>query len=439
MKQPVKPPQKSPLSQHTPLFEQTDWLIVIILGILAVSLVISIISWQGDAIAMRSIGGRWFQSDGWRAFDNAVAMDSNQHRNQVRPLFSLIALPITQVLKQIASLSDIQAIWGLNSLCFALWVGMIFLTLRLIGISQLGAVFTSLLGLTSGAALFWFTVPETYPLSSLSIMLCLFLAAYETRQKQSRSLLRDLALILAGTFCLGTLLTNWMASLILNFTYRSVRRAIGLSLASLFLLTLGWGVQKVIFPQPAAFFLKVDLGSEQEYVFNEEQGNSLDVIHTAIVSSIVTPTIREYDQSIQPTGKRLTLQRSSVFNSGWGFAILASLWLAWLATGIYSLINTPHLRKFSFAILTILAGQLALHTVYGEETFLYALHFASPLIVIAGGSFSILLSRQVLIRSLIASLLIGLIAINNLNGLNTASTTVNINQPDERLLRLTDT
>ena len=151
MKQPVKPPQKSPLSQHTPLFEQTDWLIVIILGILAVSLVISIISWQGDAIAMRSIGGRWFQSDGWRAFDNAVAMDSNQHRNQVRPLFSLIALPITQVLKQIASLSDIQAIWGLNSLCFALWVGMIFLTLRLIGISQLGAVFTSLLGLTSGS------------------------------------------------------------------------------------------------------------------------------------------------------------------------------------------------------------------------------------------------------------------------------------------------
>lgn len=54
---------------------------------------------HGDALAMRSIGGRWFQSDGWRVFDDMVSLAASHHRNSVRPLFSLLSLPGTTLLQ----------------------------------------------------------------------------------------------------------------------------------------------------------------------------------------------------------------------------------------------------------------------------------------------------------------------------------------------------
>ncbi len=423
-------------------FSRLDCLIAFGLGLLAASIVIGIVMWKGEALALRSLGGRWFQSDGWRVFDNKVDFLSNQHRNQVRPLFSLIALPITVVIQHSAQLTDIQAIWGLNSLCFAMWAGLIFLTVRLLGVSRLGALLTSLLGMVSGAALFWFTVPETYPLSSLAIVFCLFLAAYETNRRRSRSkgsgLIADLALVLAGAFSLGTLLTNWMISLALNFSYRPWLKAIGLSLASLVLTTAGWGLQKIVFPQPAAFFLKVSPESEMEYVLHEEQGNVFNALHTALISSVVVPAVQEYNHGIQPTGKRLTIQQSHLFNSGWGYAILAMAWIACLALGGLTLMRTPHLQRFAVVILAALAGQLALHSVYGEETFLYALHF-TPLLILSSVSFlswSSLFSRRSIFFSILITILIALIATNNMSRLYTSVSTIDLPEQDERLFRL---
>lgn len=83
-------------------------------------------------------------------------------------------------------------------------------------------------------------------------------------------------------------------------------------------LCLGWGLQKVVFPQPASFFLKLDLASERECVLHEEQDTVLNTLHTALVASMVVPTIQEYDQAEQLTGKRLAIQRSHLFNFWWG-------------------------------------------------------------------------------------------------------------------------
>ena len=42
-------------------FSQGEWLIATSLGLLAILFVIVIVSWQGPELAVRSIGGRWFQ------------------------------------------------------------------------------------------------------------------------------------------------------------------------------------------------------------------------------------------------------------------------------------------------------------------------------------------------------------------------------------------
>jgi hypothetical protein len=428
---PRKTSEKLKLAQtreYTWPFSRGEWMIAVSLGLLAILLIMAIATWQGQELSVRSIGGRWFQSDGWRVFDDMVDFKSNHYRNTLRPLFSLISMPLTLLIKHVLHLRNIQAIWTFNALCMAIWSGMIFFTLRLVGLSRTGAIAISLLGMISGAALFWFTVPETYALSSLSIIFCLFLAAYGTRYEIS-----DLCLVFAGAFCLGTLLTNWMASLALIFAYRRPRKAISIVLASLLVVLLSWGLQKVVFPQPASLFLKLKPSSEKEYILNKEQGNPLFSLNTIFISSVVVPRIDEYEIGIQPTGKRLTIQRSGLFNSGGFYLILSIVWLLAIILGIIKILKTSHLNRFSLVILATLSGQVILHTIYGEETFLYGLHFATLLVVLAGASLmSLPLSRH----SILAWIIVILIAVNNLDRLQTATKTTNSNQYDERFSRL---
>ena len=414
--------------KHSSLFFKYDWLVASILGFIAVSMLVAIFMWQGHTLAIASLGGRWFQSDAWRVFDDMVNLEANRYRNDVRPLFTLIALPITMSIKNVFKLNSIQAIWGFHILCILIWAVMLFLTIRLLGLSKFRAFVIVLLGIFSGAAIFWFTVPETYGLSCLSIILCLFLAAYETHHKTS-----DLSLILASTFCLGTLVTNWIAGLALLFVFRNPKKAISLACVSFFIVLLGWGVQKTIFPQPAPLFIKVDFAREKQYMFNKEQGNSLYAINTMFISSMVVPQINQYEQRIQASGKRLTIQKSVLINSGWLHSFLAFSWLFVLALGIIQLLQNKKMRKFSLVILSTLASQIALHSIYGEETFLYSLHFITILVVLSASSLRSLNRSKSIILIII---LIFLIAVNNLIKFNYALKTTNINTNDERLYRL---
>lgn len=78
-------------------------MIAISLGLLSILLIIAIVTWQGQELSVRSIGGRWFQSDGWRVFDDMVDFSSNHYRNTLRPLFSLISMPLTLLIKYVFS------------------------------------------------------------------------------------------------------------------------------------------------------------------------------------------------------------------------------------------------------------------------------------------------------------------------------------------------
>src|SRR5262249_44502167 len=72
---------------------------------------------------------------------------------------------------------------------------------------------------------------------------------------------------------------------------------------------------------------------------------------------------------------------------GWAGGVAALLWCALLALGGYAAwplrkgAEIP--REFAVLVPLLIVGQFGLHLVYGSETFLYSLHYAPLLILLA--------------------------------------------------------
>jgi hypothetical protein len=102
----------------------------------------------------------------------------------------------------------------------------------------------------------------------------------------------------------------------------------------------------------------------------------------------------------------------------------AILWLGALAWGLVALFRhrheSPRFRAFCLGVVGALLANSALHFVYGEETFLYALHFTPWLVVLAAGGF--LVSRPRPAQAVFA-VLICLCAVANFGQLRTVLTT----------------
>jgi hypothetical protein len=190
------------------------------------------------------------------------------------------------------------------------------------------------------------------------------------------------------------------------------------------------GGPKTYLPSPASFAMYVLINVFKKF-FADVQGTPEDVLRTPRVSSIVAPKIEEYEVGIEATGKQLTIQRSGFAGSGWDYRLLAACWLALLATGAMVLLRTPALAPLAKVLLWTLAGQTGLHLVYGEETFLYALHFASVLVLVAGAA---LLRARRPWMLIAATLFVVALAANNLMRWHDALTTQDLQNPDERIV-----
>jgi len=96
--------------------------------------------------------------------------------------------------------------------------------------------------------------------------------------------------------------------------------------------------------------------------------------------SIVMPSIRVIPEP--KWGEAMSVQASALGSSGaWGVAATI-LWAALLALAALGLLSSRGDLRFRIVLGSTLAGQVFLHMIYGEETFLYVLHFA-PLLILA--------------------------------------------------------
>ena len=405
---PLSSDRASKLKRH-----RADWLVIGCLAVLAA--VLTYLRFQSlDPVLYEDFTEDvWFGSDIERVIGN-ISDRSLSFRSGVHPLFPLLVYPFVRGIQAIAGVDTVSAIQVVIAIATAVWLGLLAATFRLIGCQRVDTVLYSLLILFSAGVLFWTTVPESYLLGSLSLVVPLFLVAL-TRYVT----ISPYGYIFASAFSLSITTTNWMAGLLATFVNHTWKQTLVIT-AQVFALVSGlWIVQKQLFPL-AEFFLASDvLQEELKYVSPQASGGPLRVVAGLLFHPMVMPEILTIPSNRGlPEWPLLTVQLSMPGSAGLLSIAAVVVWGVLLLMGGWALFSKNVDSKLRLFLLLTFAGQFALHLVYGDETFLYALHLLPFLMVVVA---SASLTRLRLVSLCLVSALILLVAANNSMQLNQAS------------------
>jgi hypothetical protein len=321
----------------------------------------------------------WFESDQPRIFACMTNRFSEYHyRTNVHPLFSMAGFLPVYLARKGGHVEPATAVRIVSSVVAAAWAAMIFVVLRLFGCRRFDASLFATLAAVSATAVFGLVVPETFNFGSLTILLALG----SVLVAQGRSL-PSLWYVAMSAMTLGMTVTNWMAGIFATFASHPWKKSFQITVNAFCLVVVLWGAQKTLFPR-AAFFIG-DHVEDSDYINAPESGGPLSVARSFFFHTMVIPEIKVVDRyrSRQPDWPIMITQPSGP-GSGtrWGIAAVG-LWAALVVLGLWSLFRIAPHRPARVVLGLTLLGQLALHLVYGNETFLYGLHFAPLLVVLA--------------------------------------------------------
>lgn len=350
-------------------------------------------------IVTRQTENQWFDGDIGRVFDDMSDRGSDHYRTKVHPLFSLLTYPPVSAVRFFLRSDRLTAVRVVIALLASAWISLLFVLLRLIGHDRLASVLFSFLAAVSASAMFWFVVPETFPFGSASILAGLAVIALAQRRTVG-----PIWYTLASALTLSFSTSNWMVGIFATFAKFPWRRAVQITVNAFCLVVLLWGVEKFLFPSVTFF-----LGDREEgrYMLDPRSGGPMHVAQSFVFHSIVMPGIREVTYGGRP---RISIQAAPPGSGSLLGAVAVSLWSALLALGIWGFVTDKKLTAFRLVLGLSLLGQLALHLVYGSETFSYAIHFAPLLIVLAAFG---ALTRARPIALVLTAVLVILAGINN--------------------------
>ena len=373
------------------------WQDILIIIILAIATAIAL-TYASNLInpVIYSKNDLWFESDIGRVFSNMTDRGGNHYRTSVHPIFSLIAhLPV--YLLKLAGLETITAVRTVIVSVACLWISTLYILLRLIVIRRFDCVLFSILGVTSAAALFWFTVPETYSFGSLTILLALcFAAVTEYRQ------VSQFWYVIVSALTLSMTTTNWLVGIITTLVNHPWKRTLQITVNAFSVVVLFWSVQKVLFKNTVFFIAGRE---EKKYLLQSGSGGFLQVLKSFVSHTMVMPALNIVSDKYEPPHGPILVTQISAPGSGsiWGLVAVV-LWTALLGLGVWGFFATKKHLKLRLVLGLVLLGQLLLHTVYGDETFLYALHFIPLLIVLA--AFSLLTPARLVALGLTGALIV---------------------------------
>lgn len=312
----------------------------------------------------------WFEGDLPTVFRNMVNRFSDQSRNGDHPLFPLLGTLPVDVLHHLG-LSNTAAVSLVLAVVGGLWGALLYLTLRLAGLRPPDAVLYAAAGACSSAALFWLPVPEVAGMASVTMLAALAAAALADRGR-----LPPAAELFVNALTLSVTVTHWMAGLLLAFFRHPARRALQLSVNAFAVVVLLWSAQRLVVPTADFFIGYVGHG---KFILRPESGGPLQVMATLVVQSAVMPepVVRHEPK----WGEVMTIQHAGLTGGGWVAAAARAAWVGMLLLGAAGLAQAS--RTLRFVTLITLAGQLALYSVFGEESFLYSLSTLPLLLVIA--------------------------------------------------------
>ena len=220
--------------------------------------------------------------------------------------------------------------------------------------------------------MFWFVVPETFGFGSFSILLALILVALTDYKTPSQWWY---ATVSALTFSFTV--TNWMAGIFATLSGHTWRRGMQITIAAFCLVMALWGVQKWIFPSARFVF-----ESRADTIFTLINA-PLSTINAFAFHSIVMPAIKIRPNEFVPEqpymSTQLSMPGSRKYMGVNRHRFVGSIVdIRNLESGHSALAPTT-----AIGIGLILMWQLALHLLYGDETFLYSLHYTPLLVVVA--------------------------------------------------------
>jgi hypothetical protein len=396
-----------------------DWVIALGFVALGVSAVLLVTEFRAVAVAEKGNNYRWFEADCPKIMGNMSDRLADNVRVKLHPIFPLVTYPLISTIVAIGNVSAGNAVRLFHSACAGAWLATLYVIMRLLGCRLPDSLLLTALAASTGAAIFWFIVPETYPLGSLTFLFPLGLVAL-TRHRQ----VPDWCWVVAGVGSMGITLTNWMAGLISAFVCKPPRRAVALSLIAFAITVVLVKVEKRLFPQAGETFASRRGYSElRRWVLCEEQGGALNAARVFFLTAAVVPRIELSSFPTQQgrtglrSGPMLTIQRAPAGSSGTVGQVATVAWGLLLAAGAGALALGRGDGRFRIALAVTLLGQATLYLVYGEETFLYSLNYV-PLMILAASLAT--LSRWRYLVLALAGLLLPCAAWNNACQLNEA-------------------
>jgi hypothetical protein len=325
----------------------------------------------------RQIGSeQWFESDLSRVWAVLTDRYSGYHeRARIHPLFSLVNSTLVYGLRRAGRLDAETAVRLWVSASAAALAALVYATARLMRFARADAFVIGALVLASASALFFASVPETKTVSAITLLLAVTAAAVDERHP-----LPDWALVLVAALSLSMTATNFMGGLALLVVTRPFRRAVQLAVNAFFVVSVLQAAQTFVYWSARGM---TDIRSETRFLFDASAGTPLNKLIVSLLHSMVMPVVQtpiEFDTHTP----FLSIQRSLPGSSGGLEMVAVALWAAMLIWGARVLWSRRRDTAWKTCGL-ILAGQIGLHLVYGDQTFLYTLHFL-PLLVLMGAT-----------------------------------------------------
>ena len=143
-------------------------------------------------------------------------------------------------------------------------------------------------------------------------------------------------------------------------------------------MSLLWGVEKAAFPQARYF---VGSGRVLSFFYFPAPSRVLEVLGSFFSHTVVMPVIEPVEKA--PLQRVMTVQASFPGSGSAAGYIAAAAWLILLGLGVWASVSAVRRSRTVLLVLLTATAQLALHLVFGRETFLYSMHFLPLLIVIA--------------------------------------------------------
>jgi hypothetical protein len=358
----------------------------------------------------------WFHADQNKVSQVMSSRESQHHvgnRSRRHPLFPLLTFVPVYLIKHGLSVDQTTALRVFSAAVVSVWIVVFFALLRLIGCRRPDAALFTLLASSSASSIFWFIIPESFGLGSLSLLCAFVLVALAESTKLASGWY-----VAANALSFSVTTTNWMAGILSVLVTYHWKRALRLMLYAVCLVTGLWLVQKALIPGWPFFF--PNLEQEATWLLRADSGGPLHVVRAFLFHSMVMPTIATDDRTPAAVlveghyvhlGPYFTIQGSSL-GSGTAWGLFAAVfWAGLLLIGAWAWFQLKQHGRFRVMLGFALLGQLMLHLFYGNETFLYSLHFM-PLLILWAAAGTLTRARPLALA--LAALLVMAALMNNI-------------------------